>query len=65
MMTLLGGGKSREGSVVQEVGDRGMVRKCVSYPLLSTINENSDSEIGAQPEGQKSQTTSHWLISLL
>lgn len=30
----------------------------------STINTNPETEIGVLPEGQKSKTTSHWLVPL-
>ena len=31
-------------------------------PQCSTINKNPETEIGIQPEGQKSKTVSHWLL---
>ena len=33
--------------------------------MWSTISENSERETQVQPEGQKSKTVSHWLLSLL
>ena len=32
--------------------------------MCSMINKNSQTEIGVQPEGQKSKTASHWLLPL-
>ena len=34
------------------------------YKEYSTINKNPETDIGVQPEGQKSKTASYWLLSL-